>query len=333
MKIQVTKGILEQLAALPGTTDIGKLLRHQAGLTKREIRQAKFRPGGILKNGVRCRVTEPVKQGDMILVCLESEENRSDHLETFQGEEPRALAVLYEDEDLLVAEKPAGMASHPSGSHYRDTLANLVQSHLLGKGEACRIRPVGRLDRETSGIMVFAKNQAAAARLGEQRKKGEFQKIYTALARGELPAGSSGCICRPIGPDPGNRFRMRIDEKGKAAVTHWRAEASGGGYSLLKLWLETGRTHQIRVHMAWMGYPLAGDRLYGDHTENGMCRAALHAGRVRLIQPFTGKALEFEATLPRDMRELAENTLRGVLRLCGKVPETSGTIIFPENPS
>ena len=215
------------------------------------------------------------------------------------------MRVLYEDADLLVVEKPAGMASHPSGGHYRDTLANLVQSYLLKKGEACRIRPVGRLDRETSGIMVFAKNQAAAARLGDQRKNGAFHKTYTALSVGELPAGSRGCIRQPIGPDPEDRLRMRVDDGGKPAVTHWEVEASGGGLSLLRLSLETGRTHQIRVHMAWMGCPLAGDSLYGGALEKKIGRTALHAGEVRLVQPFTGEVLEFEVPLPRDMERLA----------------------------
>ena len=306
IQIQVTEEIIEKMEKLPGTMDIRKLLRHQAGLTKREISQAKFREGGIRKNGIRCRVTEQARQGDVISVCLETEENRSDHLEYFQGTGPRKLRTLYEDGDLLVAEKPAGMVSHPSGGHYRDTLVNLVHSYFLNKGEPCRIRPVGRLDRETSGIMVFAKNQAAAARLGEQRKNGDFRKVYTALVTGELPAGSQGCIRQPIGPDPQDRLRMRVAAGGKPAVTFWRAEASGGGFSLIKLRLETGRTHQIRVHMAWAGHPLAGDSFYGHDPDGGMRRTALHAGEVRLVQPFTGEPLEFSVPLPEDMKKLEE---------------------------
>lgn len=305
IQIQVTKEITDRMEKLPGTMDIRKLLRHQAGLTNREISQAKFREGGIRKNGIRCRVTEQAGPGDVIRVCLETEENRSDHLEHFQGTGSRKLRVLYEDADLLAAEKPAGMVSHPSGGHYRDTLANLVQSYFLDKGEPVRIRPVGRLDRETSGIMVFAKNQAAAARLGRQRKNGDFRKVYTALVTGELPAGSQGCIRQPIGPDPRDRLRMRVDAGGKPAVTFWRAKASGEGFSLIKLRLVTGRTHQIRVHMAWAGHPLAGDSLYGQGADGGMRRAALHAGEVRLVQPFTGEILKFSAPLPRDMERLA----------------------------
>lgn len=307
MKLIVTKEILEQLKTLPGNMDVEKLLRHQAGLTKREIRRAKFQENGIRKNGIRCRVTDPVGPEDVVQICLESEENSSDHLEVFCGAERRELHVVYEDEDLLVTGKPAGMASHPSGSHYRDTLANLVQSYLHSKGETCRIRPVGRLDLETSGIVVFAKNQVAAARLGRQRKEGVFQKVYTALVTGELSPGSEGCVCQPVGKDPANRLRMCVDDGGKWAATHWRTEACGGGLSLLKLRLETGRTHQIRVHMAWMGYPLAGDGLYGGDMETGMKRTALHAGTVHFLQPFTGKKLEFTVPLPPDMKQLAGN--------------------------
>lgn len=307
IELIVTKEMLEQMKAFPGCMDVGKFLRHQAGLTKREIRRAKFQKNGIRKNGIRCRITDSVNPEDVIQICLEPEENRSDYLEVFCGAESRALEVVYEDEDLLVTCKPAGMASHPSGCHYRDTLANLVQSYLHNKGETCRIRPVGRLDLETSGIVVFAKNQVAAARLGKQRKRGEFQKVYTALVTGELPYGSQGCVCQPIGKDPVNRFRMRVDARGKEAVTHWRMETSGAGLSLITLRLETGRTHQIRVHMAWMGYPLVGDGLYGGGKETGMKRTALHAGTVRLFQPFTGKRLEFIVPLPPDMKHLAEN--------------------------
>lgn len=305
IEIKVTEEIFRKIEAFPGAMDIGKLLRHQAGLTRREIRRAKFREDGIRKNGSRCRVTDPVRPGDLIQVCLEPEENRSDHMETFQGIQSRKLTVVYEDEDLLVAAKPAGMVSHPSGGHYRDTLANLVQSYLTEKNQMCRIRPVGRLDRETSGMVVFAKNQTAAARLAEQRENGKFQKIYTALAVGELPIGSRGCVRQPIGKDPCSRFRMRVDAGGKQAATFWKTEAFGGGLSLLRLRLESGRTHQIRVHMAWMGHPLAGDCLYGGSMAYGMDRTALHAGMVTFVQPFTGEVLKFQDPLPEDMANLA----------------------------
>ena len=170
-----------------GFYTVGQVLRSQGGLTKNQISQAKFRPQGILKNGVRCRVTESVYPGDMITVCLEESGLSSEHLDSPPEAALPPLKNLYEDQDLFVVNKPAGIVTHPSGCHYRDSLSNQVSWYFRSKNEKIVIRPVGRLDRETSGIVIFAKNQTAAARLQAQRCHNHLKKQYLAVVSGCLP--------------------------------------------------------------------------------------------------------------------------------------------------
>lgn len=181
---------------------IGNLLKSEAGLTKRQISQAKFRPGGIQKNKKQCRVTETAQKGDVLRVCLETKETDSFLLENWENKEQQAwsssdqsssnqgspgkkLEILYEDQDLLVVNKPAGMVTHPSGGHYADSLSNQIAAYFRSKGEETRIRSIGRLDKETSGVLLFARNQVAAARLQKQREEGQLQKTYLAIAKEE----------------------------------------------------------------------------------------------------------------------------------------------------
>ena len=279
---------------------IEQVLRKQWGFTKRQIRQAKFRSDGILKNGRRCRVTESVRPGDTIRICLEEEREVSGHLKG----NPVPLEILYEDEDLLAVNKPAGLVTHPRGGHYQDTLANQAASYFQSKGEMHGVRPIGRLDQETSGVVVFAKSRMAAARLQKQREQGIYQKTYLAVVQGEMETdGRIRSVRQPIGPDSTNHLKMQVREDGKGAVTHYKAVRRILGRSVLEVTLETGRTHQIRVHMASLGHPLVGDRLYGEDKE-GAERALLHAWRVELFQPFTGEAIRLLAPIPEDMKDL-----------------------------
>ena len=271
------------------------VLRVQGGFTRKQISRAKFLESGILKNGVRCRVSTWADPGDRVGICLE-EERSSTHL---KGNRLR-LDILYEDTDLLVVNKPAGVVTHPRGGHYDDTLANGVAEYFRKKGENRQVRPVGRLDRETSGAVVFAKNQVAAARFQKQRETGAFRKVYLAVAEGAMQKdGMWHRIEFPIGTDPKNRLKMRADFGGKEAYTEYQVLCGGEEYSLVRLTLKTGRTHQIRVHMKTLGYPLAGDSLYGGNTEK-ISRTALHAWQVSMIQPFTGKVLRIQAPIPKD---------------------------------
>ena len=255
---------------------VSHFLRTQAGLTKKQISQAKFRPGGVQKNGQQCRVTETAYPGDQITVCLETNNVDSAQLESAPAPQflPE-LEILYEDQDILAVNKPAGLVTHPSGSHYSDSLSNQVAAYFRSKDEPTKVRSIGRLDKETSGILLFARNQTAAARLQKQRENGISEKTYLAAVSGSMLEDTDGtfhAITTPLAPDPDNRLKMVISPGSslpgsKPAVTLYsvlKSTAPGSriSASLVMLRLKTGRTHQIRVHMASLGHPLLGDSLY-----------------------------------------------------------------------
>lgn len=301
-----------------GTTNVGQILRIQAGLTKKQISQAKFRSEGITRNGIRCRVTDPALPGDILTVCLEESCILGYSHLIMPPDHLPSLEILYEDQDLLAVNKPAGIVTHPSGSHYNDSLSNQAAWYFYTKGKKVTIRSVGRLDKETSGIVIFAKNQAAAARLQKQRLEGHCQKEYLALVHGFLPKDSQiwHTIDLPIAPDPDDSRKMicppypsaasdcSLQPQYKKAVTHYRVIKSTEQWTLLSLRLDTGRTHQIRVHMKAAGHPLLGDTLYsGSQTVPepfSFTRAALHAWKVSLIQPFENREILIEADIPKD---------------------------------
>ncbi len=292
---------------LPATA--GRILQVQAGLTKKQISGAKFRSGGILCNGIQCRVTEMVSAGDLLSVCLEEPSQGSSHLELPSKTLP-PLQILYEDQDILAVDKPSGLVTHPSGKHYNDSLSNQVYWYLRQRGESVTVRSIGRLDRETSGIVVFAKNKTCAARLQSQQNTGEYRKEYLAVLSGSFPENSRHTISLPIGPDPDDPRKMKcfsqqdkLTPDSRPAVTHFQVLHSTSKWSLVSLFLETGRTHQIRIHMKTIGHPLIGDTLYGkafsDDTPS-FCRAALHAWHVSFFHPFKNKEISVKAPLPED---------------------------------
>ena len=354
-------------AAVP--MPISRFLRTQAGLTKKQISQAKFRPGGIRKNGQQCRVTETAYPGDQITVCLETDDVDSAQLEsaTFTVNSDRhkscfhhstsltlcsysnsdscclsastshffpELEILYEDQDILAINKPAGIVTHPSGSHYSDSLSNQVASYFRSKEEPTKVRSIGRLDKETSGILLFARNQISAARLQKQREEGKLQKTYLAVVERtfeeEISQSSSQemsvsmekekweKISIPLAPDPENPLKMVLSPAGtihgsKKAVTYYQVLKSYANASLVQLHLETGRTHQIRVHMAGTGHPLLGDTLYNESQTgkasvpgNPFTRAALHAWKLKFYHPFTGNKILLEAPFPLDFENFLE---------------------------
>ena len=318
---------------------VSHFLRTQAGLTKKQISQAKFRPGGVQKNGQQCRVTETAYPGDQITVCLETNNVDSAQLESAPAPQflPE-LAILYEDQDILAVNKPAGIVTHPSGSHYSDSLSNQVAAYFRSKGEPTKVRSIGRLDKETSGILLFARNQTAAARLQKQRENGISEKTYLAAVSGSMPEDTDGAFHRittPLAPDPKNRLKMVISPDGslpgsKPAETLYSvlkstAPDSRISASLVMLRLKTGRTHQIRVHMAALGHPLLGDSLYHlSDTTNLFSRAALHAWKLKFQPPFSNgettssplssmpctkkakKEISLEAPLPEDFKKFYE---------------------------
>ncbi|SCI22180.1 Ribosomal large subunit pseudouridine synthase D [uncultured Blautia sp.] len=360
---------------------VSHFLRTQAGLTKKQISQAKFRPSGVQKNGQQCRVTETAYPGDQITVCLETNDVDSLHLESssftissdshsfplstdsgsysdstaseFAGSDANShiyhspsttsqllpeLEILYEDQDILAVNKPAGLVTHPSGSHYSDSLSNQVAAYFRSKDEPTKVRSIGRLDKETSGILLFARNQTAAARLQKQRENGISEKTYLAAVSGSMLEDTDGtfhAITTPLAPDPDNRLKMVISPGSslpgsKPAVTLYsvlKSTAPGSriSASLVMLRLKTGRTHQIRVHMASLGHPLLGDSLYHlSDTTNLFSRAALHAWKLKFHPPFPAgettsgilssipctenakKEISLEAPLPEDFKKFYE---------------------------
>jgi len=215
------------------------------------------------------------------------------------------LTIVYEDEHLIVVDKPAGMPVHPGPGHSGSTLVNALLAHcpdLPGIGGVQRPGIVHRLDKDTSGLIIVAKDDEAHAGLTRQLKERRVQKTYLALVEGHL-SPKEALIDAPIGRDPNNRRRMMVRGiEGREAQTRYRVREEFRGYSLVEASPITGRTHQIRVHMASIGHPIAGDSVYG--RRSGVApRQFLHAWRLRFAHPVTGADLEFEAPLPADLTQ------------------------------
>ena len=220
------------------------------------------------------------------------------------------LRVLYEDADLLAIDKPAGMTVHPSPGHASATLVNAILAHcddLSGIGGVMRPGIVHRLDRDTSGVILVAKNDAAHNDLARQLKARTVEKAYMAIVEG-TPRPPEGVIDAPIGRDPGNRKRMAIVQGGREATTAYRVLERYAGYALVEARPRTGRTHQIRVHLAASGHAIVGDRVYGKPSPL-IARQALHAARIVFAHPRTRARMEVEAPLPADF-EAALRQLR-----------------------
>ncbi len=217
--------------------------------------------------------------------------------------EEMSLSIVYEDADLLVVDKPAGLAVHPSPGHSSHTLVNGIMAHctdLSGIGGELRPGIVHRLDKDTSGLIIDAKTDAAHASLARQLKDRKVEKTYIALVEGR-PTPEEGIIDGPIGRDPYHRKRMAVVERGRDARTRYRVLREVGGRSLVEVKPETGRTHQIRVHLASIRHPIVGDRLYGRRREPALSRQFLHAQQLAFKHPHTGERLELEAPLAEDL--------------------------------
>ncbi len=213
------------------------------------------------------------------------------------------LDVAYEDNDLLVVNKPRGMVVHPAAGHTSGTLVNALMAHcgesLSGINGVLRPGSVHRIDKDTSGLLIVAKNDVAHQGLAEQIKVHSFTRVYEAVVRGHLKE-SAGTVDAPIGRHPTERKRMAVTrEHSREAVTHYEVLAEHPGYSHLRIKLETGRTHQIRVHMAYLGHPVAGDPVYAGrpqaHEPQGQC---LHAREIGFVHPISGDFLSFTSPLP-----------------------------------
>lgn len=264
-------------------------LRKDCGLSRRQLSKLKAVPDGMTCNGAHIRSIDTVRQGDIIRLHM------TDTSEIIPNPS-LSVPLVFEDADLLVFDKPAGMPVHPSLNHRTDTLGNAFAAMF----PSLTFRPVHRLDRNTSGLVAVAKHPIAAAAL-----HGRIRKTYLALVSGTPPA--SGTIAEPIGRVPDSLIARCVSPEGKPAVTHYKI-LRYGRYSLAELYLETGRTHQIRVHMSHNGWPLAGDDLYGGRCED-IGRHALHCARFAYTDG-QGIVHAITSALPADMQyllEMAEN--------------------------
>lgn len=267
-------------------------LKH-LGFSHRLITKLKQTPDGILLNGEHIRTIDLMCEGDILEINLPTDKKESISIPV---EMP--LDIIYEDDDILVLNKPAMLAVHESHNHLGDTLSNAVAFHLKREGKPSVFRAVGRLDKGTSGLMVCALNRYAASRLSGKIKK-QYLAIATGIYEGE------GTIDTPIyRPDPILTVRT-VDERGERAITHWKALKNDDENTLLRVKLETGRTHQIRVHFASLGTPLVGDTMYGTPDER-ICHQALHCCECRFIHPVKNEEMHFFCDMPDDMKKIIE---------------------------
>ena len=246
--------------------------------------------------------------GDVIKIKIRFDEDNSNIVPTKMN-----LEIIYEDDAYIIVNKPSGIPVHPSMDHYTDSLSNGIRYYFDEKGLKRKIRPVNRIDKDTSGIVIFAKNEYIQECLIRQMKSHTFQKEYIAICDGIFEE-KKGSISAPIARKEGSIIERCIDSNGDSAITHYEvideAVIHSISYSVVKCFLETGRTHQIRVHMKHIGHPLLGDTLYGS-SSSLISRQALHAYQVKFMHPLTKKECSYIAPLPEDIKKLIAN-LRSV---------------------
>ncbi len=277
-----------------------QLLTGTLGISRRMI-QKLTRSKGILRNRKAPFLGARVRIGDVVAARVASEEDAG--LEPV----PMELDIVHEDADVLVINKPPFMLVHPTTAEHRSTLAHGVAFHFQQQGLRTKVRPVHRIDRDTSGLVLFAKTAFAHQRLDRQLRERTLEREYLALVHGEL-ADDAGVIDQPIGRDKQQGSQLRVVRAGgEPAKTHYQVVEKLGGATLVQLAMETGRTHQIRVHLAHIGHPVLGDRQYGREGLSLIKRQALHASRLAFLHPASDEPLTCEAPLPEDMAQLREH--------------------------
>ncbi len=277
---------------------VDTLLRSRLHLSGTVIRRIKWLEDGILVDGQRVNTRFVPAPGQMLSVRLSDPERLSGVVPS-RGE----VDIVYEDADIMVVNKPAGLSVHPGPGHYDDTLGNFLVDYYVRTGQPADFHPVHRLDRGTSGLLVSAKHAHGQERLKLQLHTPDFKRTYLAVCEGR-PEPGAGTVDAPLGPVDGSLMAQQVRPDGKVARTHYQTLKAGEARSLLQLTLETGRTHQIRVHMAHIGHPLVGDFLYGTEDKTLIGRAALHSHRLEFAHPITGETMTFEQPLPPDMEQL-----------------------------
>ncbi len=252
-------------------------------------------------NGKEVKLNYKLQEDDVIEVTVNAEESQN-----IEGEDLN-IKVIYEDDDLLIVDKPPFMVVHPTKSHPMGTLANGVIHHFRSNNDNSIVRLVSRLDRDTSGLIMIAKNQFSHMNLAKSMDKNLIKKSYLAIIHGNLE-NQQGTIDLPIGRPTNETIKRAVLEDGQRSITHYKVKESYKEGTLVELVLETGRTHQIRVHLSYVGCPIYGEQLYSDfNDEELISRQALHAYGLTLPHPRSGEILNFESVLPEDMTKLIHN--------------------------
>lgn len=273
---------------------IKQILRSKMHLSKRLIKKLKDNQR-ITKNGENVFVNAITKPGDIVEVDIDFEEECENIVPTNMP-----INIVYEDEEYIILNKPAKIETHPTCANYENTLANALRYYYEENHIKKKIRPVNRLDKETSGLIVFAKNEFVQECLVQQMKSGEFKKEYIAIVEGTVEA-ESGVINAPIKRKEGSILERCIDPDGDIAITEYEVMQKLENRTVVKCKLKTGRTHQIRVHMQHIGHPLVGDFLYGKRSEL-IDRQALHSYKIQFKHPINNQEVVYEIELPEDMK-------------------------------
>lgn len=296
----ITEHFMERIFEYPFPSDeegvtIEQFLRGH-GYSHHILTHLKRTANGICLNHVWAYANQKPAAGDLITVRLT--ESGSDAIPPA----PVPFSIVYEDQDLLVVNKPTDTPIHPSQNNYTNTLANGLVWYFQQKNETFTYRCINRLDRDTTGLLIIARHALSGAILSAQMRRREISRTYEALVFGSLPP--SGTIRTPIGRKEGSSIERTTDPlHGDPAVTHFRTLRCGTEASHVCLKLETGRTHQIRVHMTSIGHPLLGDTLYAPDRDHPIGRQALHSASLEFCHPITGKRMHFDAPLPEDMQD------------------------------
>ena len=265
------------------------------GYSSANITAIKKMPNNVVIDGEWVHMNRKLQAGEILTVNI-SEDDSSEKIPPVKMD----LDIVYEDEDIIVINKPAGLPIHPSLNHYEDSLANGLAYYYEAQNKPFIFRCANRLDKNTSGLTVIAKHLVSGNILSTMVKNREFHREYYAIVRGHLDE-PEGTIDAPIGRVDDSIITRQVDfENGERAVTHYKVIAEKKEHSLISIHLETGRTHQIRVHFKYIGHPLIGDHLYNPDFEY-MTRQALHSHKISFVHPITKKAMEFIAPLPNDM--------------------------------
>jgi 23S rRNA pseudouridine1911/1915/1917 synthase len=277
---------------------VDTLLKHHLHLSGTVVRRVKWLEDGILVDGRRVNTRFCPAAGQVLSVRLSDPVRNSGIVPA-----PGPLDIVHEDDDLIVLNKSAGVPVHPGPGHFSDTLGNFLVDYYEKTGQEADFHPVHRLDRGTSGLLVAAKHPHAQEVLKNQLHTEDFRRVYLAVCEG-LPDPPAGVIDAPLGPRPGSLMEQMVRPDGRPARTKYGVLRRWGGRALVSLELETGRTHQIRVHMAHIGHPLTGDFLYGTEDRALICRPALHSGYLSFRHPLSGETMQFSVPLPEDMARL-----------------------------